>query len=362
MRANRIKAKVLLEDGRIFEGLVFSRSGEKYGEVVFNTNMTGYQEIITDPSYKGQIVAMTYPMIGNYGINLQDMESRRPFLEGFIIKELSRVASNWRAQKSLEEYLNGNGVLGVEGVDTRALTRHIRSVGAMRAVISTEDMDNESLIRKVNSSPELIGTDLVREVSCTNGYIWNMQGKYKVVVLDCGVKYNILRMLSEYGCAVYVMPAFTSVEAIMSSRPDGILLSNGPGDPAAVPYVVDTVRNLLGKIPIFGICLGHQFLGLALGGRTYKLKFGHRGANHPVKDLNTGKISITAQNHGFCVDIGSLDEKEVEVTHINLNDNTIEGMRMRKIPAFSVQFHPEASAGPHDTNYLFKQFIKLMES
>jgi carbamoyl-phosphate synthase small subunit len=325
--------------------------------------MTGYQEIITDPSYKGQIVAMTYPLIGNYGINPEDVESRRPFLEGFVVKEYSKIASNWRSQKPLGDYLKENNILGIEGIDTRKLTLHIREAGAMKAVLSTEDLDEERLVQKARDSLGLLGVDLVKEVTSKRKYVWSKikDARYKVVVLDCGVKYNILRKLMEHGCQVIVVPAKTSVEEILDLRPDGLLLSNGPGDPAAVKYVVETTRSLIGKLPIFGICLGHQMLGLALGGETYKLKFGHHGANHPVKDLATGKISITVQNHGFCVDVDSLNKKELEITHINLNDHTLEGMRHRKLPIFSVQFHPEASAGPHDAEYLFGEFIKMME-
>jgi len=358
-----MEAILALEDGRIFRGQSFGAKGERYGEVVFNTSMTGYQEIITDPSYKGQIVTMTYPLIGNYGINSEDVESHRPFLEGFVVKECSKRASNWRAEKTLEEYLKENNILGIEGIDTRALTLHIRKAGAMKAVLSTVDLDEKSLVKKARNSAGLIGIDLVKEVTCSRRYIWSgiQNTKYKVVVLDCGVKYNILRKLMEHGCAVTVVPAKTSAEEILKLKPDGVLLSNGPGDPIAVGYVIKTTKELIGKIPIFGICLGHQMLGLALGGRTYKLKFGHHGANHPVKDLKTGKVSITVQNHGFCIDIDSLPKREIEITHINLNDQTLEGMRHRKLPIFSVQFHPEASAGPHDAAYLFGEFMTMIE-
>ena len=381
-------AILALEDGKIFKGKSFGASGEKVGEVVFNTSMAGYQEIITDPSYKGQIVTMTYPLIGNYGVNKEDAESRQPFVEGFVVKEYSKIASNWRKEKSLGDYLKENNILGVEGIDTRALTLHIREAGAMRAVLSTTDLDEKSLIRKAEASPGLIGIDLVKEVTIKKQYIWSQgMSKYpecsdvgsktsgcrsdtskrdfirrKVVVLDCGVKYNILRKLMENGCEVTVVPAGTTADEILRMNPDGVLLSNGPGDPAAVAYVVETVRRLIASVPIFGICLGQQMLGLALGGKTYKLKFGHHGANHPVKELKTGRVSITVQNHGFCVDIDSLNKKDIVITHINLNDNTLEGMRHKKLPVFSVQFHPEASPGPHDAEYLFKDFIKLMES
>jgi carbamoyl-phosphate synthase small subunit len=304
---------------------------------------------------------MTYPLIGNYGVNREDVESRRPFLEGFIIKELSGIASNWRAQKSLSEYLKDNGVVGIEGIDTRSLTRHIRLMGAMKSVLSTADLDEKRLLKKVRSSAGLLGIDLVKEVTSDKVRHWNKSGRYKVAVLDCGVKFNILRELAKRDCEVTVLPANMSAADILGTKPDGVLLSNGPGDPSAVKYLINNTRELLGKVPIFGICLGQQILGLALGGKTYKLKFGHHGANHPVKDLRSGKVSITVQNHGFCVDINSLNKREIEITHTNLNDNTLEGMRHKKMPVFSVQFHPEASAGPHDAVYLFKEFVDMME-
>jgi len=356
-------AILALEDGTIFRGKSFGADGERYGEVVFNTSMTGYQEILTDPSYKGQIVTMTYPLIGNYGINKEDMESRQPFVEGFVVKEYSKIASNWRKDESLSDYLKKNNIVGVEGIDTRALTLHIRQAGAMKAVLSSEDLNDKSLVQKAKDSPGLIGRDLVKEVTNRKKYIWSKieKARFKVIVLDCGVKYNILRKLIENKCQVVVVPADTKASEILKMKPDGLLLSNGPGDPTAVKYVIDTTRRLIGKVPIFGICLGHQMLGLGLGGKTYKLKFGHHGANHPVKDVKTGKVSITVQNHGFCVDIDSLNKKDIEITHINLNDQTLEGMRHKKLPIFSVQFHPEASAGPHDAEYLFGEFIKLMQ-
>jgi carbamoyl-phosphate synthase small subunit len=305
---------------------------------------------------------MTYPLIGNYGINKEDVESRKIFLEGFVVKEYSKIASNWRKDKSLGEYLKENNILGIEGVDTRALTLHIREAGAMRAILSTEDFDEKRLVDKARQARGMLGIDLVKEVTGNKVYIWSKAKKAscRVVVLDCGVKYNILRELMKNNCEVVVVPAYTEAKEILKLKPDGVLLSNGPGDPAVVKYVIQTTRDLIGKLPIFGICLGHQMLGLALGGATYKLKFGHHGANHPVKELATGKISITVQNHGFCVDMGSLNKREVEITHINLNDQTLEGMRHKKLPIFSVQFHPEASAGPHDAEYLFGEFIKMM--
>jgi len=356
-----MKAVLALEDGTIFYGSSFGAEGECLGEIVFNTSMTGYQEILTDPSYKGQIVTMTYPLIGNYGVNFEDVEARRPFVEGFVVREYSKLASNWRSKKSLADYLKENNIPAIEGVDTRELTLRIRERGAMKAILSTVDFERESLLKKLEEFPGLVGRDLVKEVVFPKPYEWNKKksNKYKVVVLDCGVKFNILRSLAENNCYVIVVPAYTPAKEILSFKPDGLLLSNGPGDPAPIAYAIKTTQELIGKLPIFGICLGHQILGLAFGGRTYKLKFGHHGGNHPVKDLRTGKVYITVQNHGFCVDIDSLP-KEMEITHINLNDQTLEGMRHKKLPIFSVQFHPEASPGPHDAKYLFGEFIKLM--
>ncbi|MBU1045358.1 MAG: glutamine-hydrolyzing carbamoyl-phosphate synthase small subunit [Candidatus Omnitrophica bacterium] len=355
------KAKIVLEDGRTFQGYSFGATGTTFGEVVFNTSMAGYQEILTDPSYKGQIVTMTYPLIGNYGVNKQDVESSKPFVEAFIVKECSRIASNWRSNDTLASYLRKNNIIGIEGVDTRALTRHIRLKGALKAVISTEDLDDKSLLEKVNASSGLVGIDLVKEVTCSQVYEWNNQGKYHVIVLDCGVKLNILRSLVLNNFKVTVVPAQTSAEDILKLKPDGLMLSNGPGDPEAVTYVIETVKKLLDKLPIFGICLGQQMLGLALGGKTYKLKFGHHGGNQPVKDLKTGKIDITVQNHGFCVDIDSLNKNDIEITHMNLNDKTLEGIRHKKLPIFSVQFHPESCPGPHDSAYLFANFGEMIK-
>ncbi|PIQ88429.1 MAG: carbamoyl phosphate synthase small subunit [Candidatus Omnitrophica bacterium CG11_big_fil_rev_8_21_14_0_20_42_13] len=359
---NHKKAILALEDGRVFEGFSFGADGESFGEVVFNTSLSGYQEILTDPSYCGQIVCMTYPLIGNYGINIDDVESRKIFLSGFIVKENSPIASNWRSQKTLSDYLGENNILGIEGIDTRALTKHIRLKGAMKAVISTEDLDIKSLVKKAKASRGLDGVDLVKEVIYDKPFEWNAKGRYKVAVLDCGVKFNILRRLEERNCKVVVLPADASADEILKLKPHGLLLSNGPGDPAAVTYVVSSLKKLIGKIPIFGICLGNQMLGLALGGKTYKLKFGHHGGNHPVKDLRTGRISITVQNHGFCVDIDTLKKNDIEITHINLNDNTLEGIRHKKYPLFSVQFHPEYGPGPHDAQYLFDEFIDLVKN
>ncbi len=357
-----MRAILALEDGTVFEGKAFAAAGERTGEVVFNTSMTGYQEVLTDPSYQGQMVAMTYPLIGNYGINEADSESSQLHLEGFIVKECSKSFSNWRAEKSLSDFLKEYNIIGIEGIDTRALTRHIRLTGAMKGILSTEDMDKKRLVEKAKSSPGLLGKDLVKKVTCNKSYQWEKEGRYKVIVLDFGVKYNILRQLATVGCQVIVVPAKTEAEEILEIRPDGVLLSNGPGDPAGIPYAAETVKKLIGKIPIFGICLGHQILGLALGSTTYKLKFGHHGGNHPVKDLKTGKVAITVQNHGFCVDVDSLEGKEIELTHINLYDHTLEGMRHTRLPIFSVQFHPEASPGPHDANGLFKKFVEMIDS
>jgi carbamoyl-phosphate synthase small subunit len=359
----------------MFWGKPFGKPGETFGEVVFNTNLTGYQEVLTDPSYKGQIVTMTYPLMGNYGINDADLESVRPQVEGFIIKEGSKRASNWRAQYGLEEWLEHHGIVGIQGIDTRALTRHLRTRGAMRGAISTTDLDPMHLLARAQDSPSLIGRDLVREVTCNTPYAWDdgewrwpdeakgvvaPDERFRIVAYDFGIKRNILRKLVNSGCAVTVVPAQTPAAEALRLAPDGIFLSNGPGDPAGVPYAIEAVRELIGVKPIFGICLGHQILGLALGGNTYKLKFGHRGGNQPVMHVPTQKVEITAQNHGFAVDADSLPGA-VEVTHLNLNDRTVEGMQHRELPIFSVQYHPEASPGPHDSWYLFERFRAMIE-
>jgi len=358
-----MQAKIAFEDGFVLAGSSLGAEGTACGEVVFNTAMTGYQEALTDPSYAGQIVTMTYPLIGNYGVNRQDAESRGLFLSGFVVREASKIVSNWRADGlNLSKYLKQNNIVGIEGVDTRAITRHIRTAGAMNATISSEQISDAKLIRMAADSPHLEGLDLVKDVIESKSKQWCKKGKYNVVVYDCGTKHNILRLLAEADCKVTVMPAKVTAKDILAQKPTGVLLSNGPGDPAAVGYAIETIRGLLGKVPLFGICLGHQMLGLALGGKTYKLKFGHHGANHPVKDLTTGEIMITVQNHGFCVDPDSLGgDKNVEITHLNLNDGTCEGISHKHVPAFSVQFHPEAAPGPHDARYLFESFCKLMD-
>jgi len=369
-----MKALIALEDGTTFEGKSFTGRGEVTGEIVFNTGMSGYQEALTDPSYRGQILTMTYPLIGNYGINPDDMESEKIHVEAFLVKEYNAIPSNFRATGNLADFLKKQNILGIEGIDTRALTRHIRVAGAMKAIVSTEDLDPVSLVKKAKAAPGLVGRDLVTEVTCSKPYGWSIDGpkpgnefttalpgQYRVVAIDYGLKYNQLRLLSDRGCSVQVVPASTSAKEILAMNPDGIFLSNGPGDPAGIPGVIETLRELLGKKPIFGICLGQQLLGLAYGGKTYKLKFGHRGANQPVKDLTTGRIEITSQNHGFCVDFDSLNPDDVELTHINLNDNSVEGMRHKKFQAFSVQYHPENAPGPHDAVYLFDRFVAMMQ-
>jgi carbamoyl-phosphate synthase small subunit len=371
-----MKALIALEDGTFFAGNSFTGRGEAVGEMVFNTSMSGYQEILTDPSYTGQIVTMTYPLIGNYGVNEEDMESLAAHPKAFLVKEYNAAPSNFRSQQSLADFLHRFGVLGVEGFDTRALVRHIRTVGALKAIVSTEDLDHESLVARARACVGLVGQDMVQQVSCQSPYGWadnrpivgtnfstaqaGLDNPLKVVVLDCGVKFNQLRIMTEKGCQVQVVPASTDAATILAMQPDGVFLSNGPGDPAGVRGVVETVRGLLGQTVIFGICLGHQILGLAYGGSTYKLKFGHRGGNQPVKDLTTGHVEITSQNHGFTVDISTLDQDAVELTHINLNDGSLEGMRHRSYPAFSVQYHPEHAPGPHDSLYLFDRFVTMM--
>jgi carbamoyl-phosphate synthase small subunit len=379
-----MKALLALESGKVFCGESFGAEGETTGEVVFNTSMAGYQEILTDPSYEGQIITMTSPHIGNYGVTPEDEESRKPFGAGFIVREISGIYSNWRAQESLQAYLQRYGLVGISGIDTRALTKHLREVGSLRGVVSTRDLDPESLISRAKASPSMSGLDLAKVVTCEKPYQWVKEGarwlrkavtegaelapneKFRVVVMDFGIKFNTLRSLQKRNCQVIVVPAKASAEQIGSLAPDGILVSNGPGDPAAVTYGIKALQQIIEKISkspkknrtaLMGICLGHQLLGLALGGKTYKLKFGHRGGNHPVKDLTTGKIEITAQNHGFSVDAGTLSKDEVEITHVNLNDNTCEGLRHRRLPIFAVQYHPEASPGPHDAGYLFDRFI-----
>lgn len=371
----RQKAFLLLEDGTLFHGYTFAGQGRALGEVVFNTSMTGYQEVLTDPSYKGQIVVMTYPLTGTYGINDEDLESAAIQVEGFVVKEYQDFVSNWRSTRTLADFLNEYRKIGIEGIDTRALTRHLRVAGAMRGMIATDTDDPRKLMDELQAFPGLNGIDLVQHVTCAKPYRWrhgpqpptepctwtsNKPG-FRVAALDCGIKYNILRLLEQSGCQVMVFPAHTSADEILGVNPDGVFLSNGPGDPAALHQVIGTVRQLLGKRPMFGICLGHQVMGLALGGRTFKLKFGHRGANQPVKDLTTERVEITSQNHGYCVDIDSLTHVPVRLTHINLNDNTLEGMEHLEIPAFSVQYHPEAAPGPHDASYLFERFIDLMK-
>lgn len=366
-------AKLALEDGTVYTGRSFGAAGEKHGEVVFNTSMTGYQEVLTDPSYKGQVVAMTYPLIGNYGVNSEDQESGHAQVEGFVVRELTPEPSNFRSTAQLQKYLRDNGILGLEGIDTRALVRRLRIRGTMRGVLSTMDLDERSLVDKARSSPGIVGRDLVREVVPEKSYAWSegfvspfasellpsRNATHHVVALDFGMKWNIPRCLVQVGCRVTVVPGTASAQEVLAHKPDGIFLSNGPGDPAAVGYAIETVRQLVGKKPMFGICLGHQLLGLALGAKTYKLTFGHRGANQPVLNHLNKRVEITTQNHGFAVDPASLPAG-VEVTHINLNDQTNEGFRDARRHLFSVQYHPEASAGPHDSSYLFEDFQRLM--
>ncbi len=360
------RAVIYLEDGVMFYGRSLDVTGESEGEVVFNTSMTGYQEILTDPSYAGQIVTMTYPLIGNYGVNGDDVESDRVHVKGFVVKEFCRRHSNFRATESLIDYLKRYQILAVEGVDTRALTRHLREHGSMRAILSTEDMDPASLAKKMTRVPSMDGADWVSAVTAREPYVWPAEGAYqdrprfRVAVIDCGVKWTILRIFARLGCECHVFPAGTALEAMLAIRPDGLFISNGPGDPAAVTSVIAETRKAIGRLPIFGICLGNQILGLALGGRTYKLKFGHHGANHPVLDTSHARIGITSQNHGFCVDLNSLDRKDIEIINLNLNDQTVEGIRHKRYPIYAVQHHPEAAPGPHDARYLFEDFIRMM--
>ncbi len=368
-------AKLALADGTVYAGTAFGATGEVYGEVCFNTSMTGYQEILTDPSYCGQIVAMTYPLIGNYGVNSEDTESRGLFLRGFVVRELCRQPSNFRSNDTLDAYLRKNNVIGIEGIDTRSLVRRLRIRGAMTGVLSTTDLDDASLVRKAQESPALVGQDLVQEVMPKASFDWTeglselgssgtivtaRSGRERhVVAIDYGMKWNILRHLKSLGCRVTVVPGTSTAEQILALKPDGVFLSNGPGDPRPLNYAIDTIRNLLGKVPVFGICLGHQLLGLACGAEIYKLKFGHRGGNQPVLNKESGRVEITSQNHGFAISGDSLP-KTLEVTHVNLNDQTIEGLRHKDFPAFCVQYHPEASSGPHDSSYLFQAFYQLM--
>ena len=359
------KAILATENGLVFEGHAVGAEGETIGELVFNTSMTGYQEILTDPSYAGQVVTMTYPLIGNYGVNPEDVESRKPFVEGFVMRECCFEPSNFRARQTLPEYLKEHGIVAIDGVDTRRITKMLRTEGAKKCVISTVDYDHASLIQKAKDAPDMEGSDYVKAVSVDEEDVWNPDKKdaeFTVVAFDYGIKYNILRLLDTAGCRVIVLPATASAEDALKHRPDGIFLSNGPGDPAALPYIYPTVQGLFGKKPIFGICLGHQILGHAYGGTTFKLKFGHRGGNQPVLNNDTGAVEISAQNHGFAVDPDSLDPAKVRITHINLNDNSVEGMEHKEIPVFSVQYHPEASPGPHDSRYLFEKFISAMRA
>jgi carbamoyl-phosphate synthase small subunit len=372
-----MKAYLALSDGKVFTGEHFGAEGEVEAEIVFNTSMSGYQEIITDPSYCGQMVVMTYPLIGNYGINPQDFESDRPHLSGLIIKELSGIPSNWRSKGNLQDFLKESGIVGIQGIDTRALTRRIREKGAQQAVLSTITKDPEKLIRKAQNSLGLIGKDLVKNVTCQQPYDWEeseweicngetilkspQDKQYFVVAYDFGIKRTILRKLVEVGCRVRVVPASTSAQDVLSLNPDGIFLSNGPGDPEGVPYAIENIKLLLGKVPIFGICLGHQLLNLALNGKTFKLRFGHHGGNQPIMDILSGKVEITSQNHGFAVTPSSVGPS-INVTSVNLNDQTIEGISHKDLPVYSVQYHPEASPGPHDSSHLFYKFTNLMKA
>jgi carbamoyl-phosphate synthase small subunit len=384
----RPPAVLALEDGTVFEGRSFGRAGEVTGEVVFNTALCGYQEVLTDPSYAGQIVTMTYPHIGNYGVNPEDVESARPQVAGFVVREAATVVSSWRASGMLDRYLDEHGIVGISEIDTRALTRHIRTHGAKRGVISTAQLDAETLVARARASRSMLGLDLAREVTCERPYAFEpgsegsshtphlvpvLRGRagepgataeapLRVVAYDFGLKRNILRNLFAAGCAVTVVPATTSAAEALALSPDGIFLSNGPGDPEPCAYAIEAAKEFVDRLPVFGICLGHQILGLACGGKTFKLKFGHRGANHPVKNLETGQVEITSQNHGFCIEPDLFDKPGFVQTHVNLNDGTVEGFRMRERPVLSVQYHPEASPGPHDSHYLFEEFVSMMRA
>jgi len=356
------KARIIFEDKTEFVGKVFAEGSECTGEVVFNTAMSGYQEVLTDPSYKGQIVTFTYPEIGNYGINDEDIESRQIFLDAIIVKNYNDFPSNWRSTQSLKSYLESQNKLGIEGIDTRALTRYLRQFGAKKALLTTSDDSIDSLLPKLQNAADMLGKDCVKDVSSESSYIWKSSidnYDYKIAAIDCGIKYNILRNLEKRGCHVTVFPYTVDLETLLSDDFNAVFISNGPGDPEPVEKIQETLRGVFGKKPLFGICLGHQLICLAYGAKTFKLKFGHRGANHPVKNLETGNIEVTSQNHGFCVEQESLPE-DLIITHVNLNDNTIAGIKHKTDPTFSVQYHPEASPGPHDSSYLFDQFINII--